>query len=280
MSEAEKGYFLYDLYETKINSFLLYLEKAKKTYEIEDIHQLRVNTKRINAIYQLIESATDLKFSATYHLKPAEKIFRYAGELREGQMNLEQLKAYGLPSDPMMIYNVYLEKSQVKTIRDLKKEIRNFDRIAFNHTISMIKNYCEQIGKKELIKKMDDYIQMKARSIRELLKKKQNPKNVHKIRMNLKAIDPILSLLNKTDPARFDSKSIDSLKETALYIGDWHDRVILVRSIRKLLHGRKENTMSQEDLFKKLIIHIQTDIQDLLDKIDTNLKETLNYIVH
>ena len=66
--ETDKGDFLYGLYDEKIRSFLFYLDKAKKTYQIDDVHQLRVNTKRIDAIYQLLESATALSFNAQSHL--------------------------------------------------------------------------------------------------------------------------------------------------------------------------------------------------------------------
>ena len=69
------------------------LENVKKTYQIEDVHQLRVNTKRIDAIYQLIENATALSFNAESHLKPIKGIFKLAGKLREGQVNIIEKEA-------------------------------------------------------------------------------------------------------------------------------------------------------------------------------------------
>ncbi|UCG28604.1 MAG: CHAD domain-containing protein [Bacteroidales bacterium] len=280
MAETEKGTFLSDLYDEKIRSFLHFLDKAKKTYEIEDIHQLRVNAKRINAIYQLIESATDLNFKADYHLKPIWDIFKSAGVLREGQVNLQLLQKYELHPDSMMIYNVFLEKSQITTIQKLKKAVKGFDKIAFDHTIGMIRNYCIQIGKKELIGKMDSYIQGKAKFIKQLLGREQTPKNVHKIRMDLKAIDPILSLLCKMNPERYKSNSIVALKETALQIGEWHDRVILIKSVRKLLKNRKEKNKSHNLTFRELIDRIERDNLELLGKISDGLKETVRFILH
>lgn len=273
---------------------MFYLEKARKTYQIEDVHQLRVNTKRIDAIYQLLENATALSFSAQSHLKPVKDIFKSAGKLREGQVNLELLKLYELHPDPFMFYNVNLEKSQVKTIRELKKAVKGFDKIAFDHTIKMVEDYCKQIDKIELIDKMDEYIQSKAKSIKKLLSKKQNPKNVHGIRKHLKAIDPVLSLLCVNHPERFNSISIESLKESAVYIGDWHDRVILLKSIKKLVKEKNETRLTRasrarkdehvskkvEKDFDKLVKLIQEDIENLMEKVDTTLRVTLKHIIH
>jgi len=279
MPETEKGTFLFDLFEEKIRSFLFYLEKAKKTYHIQDIHQLRVNTKRINAIYQLIESATALNFDAESHLKPMREIFKSAGKLREGQVNLELIKAYDLHPDAFMLYSVNLEKSQVKTIRDLKKGVESFDKISFDHTIGMIKAYCEQIGKTELLDKMDQYIRMKAISIEQLLQKKQHPNNVHRIRMNLKAMEPVLSLLCSVSPEKFGSEAFESLKETALYIGEWHDRMILIKSINGFLKNLNEKNKYIKQAMLQLIDQIQNDIEELNEKIDAKLTETLAHII-
>ncbi len=279
MPETEKGAFLFELYEEKVRSFLLYLEKAKKTYHIEDIHQLRVNTKRISAVYQLIESATALNFDAKAHLKPIKTIFKSAGKLREGQVNLELLKAYNLPPDAFMLYSVNLEKSQVRTIRVLKKEVDKFDKISFDHTIGMIKSYCEQIIKPELLDKMDHYIQIKAKSISQLLRKKQHPKNVHQIRMDLKAMEPVLSLLCSIHPEKYGREVFDSLKESALHIGDWHDRMILITSINTFLENLKPKNKPVQQAMLQIIDQIQKDIAQLNEKIKTKVKETLAYII-
>ena len=292
--DSDKGDFLYGLFDEKIRSFLFYLDKAKKTYQIEDIHQLRVNTKRINAVYQLLESATALRFKAQSHLKPIKDIFKSAGKLREGQVNLELLKLYKLHPDPFMFYNINLEKSQVRTIRELKKAIRGFDKIAFDHTIKIVEDYCSQIDKTTLIDKMDEYIQHKAKLIKELLGEKQNPKNVHKIRKHLKSIDPVLSLLCLNQPERFNSISIESLKESAIYIGDFHDRVILLKSIERLVKDHKDTRLPPasrtgragqerkkvEQAFDELVKLIQEDINNLVEKINTTLNVTLKHIIH
>lgn len=280
MPENEKGTFLLELYEEKIQFFLLYLEKAKKTYHIQDIHQLRVNTKRINAIYQLIESATALNFDAKTHLKPTREIFKSAGKLREGQVNLELLKTYCLPPESIMMYRVNLEKSQVKTIRDLKKAVEKFDRLSFDHTIGMVKEYCEQLDKSELLNKMDQYITMKAKSIEQLLKKKHHPKNVHRVRMHLKAMDPILSLFCSAYPGKYDQEVVGSLKESALLIGEWHDRVILIKSIHQFLRNLKPKNKQIQQAMLHLIDQIEHDLEELNKKIDSKLKENLVQLIH
>lgn len=279
MPETEKGTFLFELYQEKIQSFLLYLEKARKTYHVQDIHQLRVNIKRINAIYQLIENATALNFEAKSHLKPTREIFKSAGKLREGQVNLELLRTYRLHPDPFMMYNVFVEKSQVKTIRELKKAVEKFDRISFDHTLGMIKAYCEQVDRSELLHKMDQYITMKAESIKHLLRQKHYPKNVHRIRMNLKAMEPILSLFCTVNPDKYDQQAVGSLKETALHIGEWHDRVILIKSLQKFLKNMKPKNKQIQQSMVQLIDQIEHDIEELNRKIDDNLAETLAQII-
>jgi hypothetical protein len=220
-----------------------------------------------------------LNFDAKSHLKPFQEIFLSAGKLREGQVNLELLKAYELHPGPFMVYSVNLEKLQVKTIRNLKKAVNSFDIISFDHTVGIIKTYCEQIDKKELLDKMDHYIRMKTKSIKQLLKKKQYPKNVHRIRMNLKAMEPVLSLLCEASPDRIGSEAFESLKETALYIGDWHDRMILIKSIQEFTDNLKAKNTQIQQAMLEVIDQIRNDIDLLNEKIDRKLTETLNHIL-
>jgi len=280
MPETDKDDFLYALYDEKIQSFLYYLEEVKKSYRIENVHQLRVNTKRIDAIYQLIESATATNFNAESHLKPIKDIFKIAGKLREGQVNLELLKTYNVNPDAYLAYSLDIEKLQVKTIRELRKTVKKFDKISFDHTIDMVKAYCKQTEQNELMDKMYEYIQMKARSIQKLLQKKQKPKNVHRIRKRLKAIDPILSLLCNTNYEKFNNNSIESLKESALYIGEWHDRIILLKSINILVENLNGRNRNLKKVFAELSRLIEKDIDKLVEKMKTHLAVTINYIIH
>lgn len=280
MPETDKDGFLYALYDEKIQSFLFYLEEVKKSYRIENVHQLRVNTKRIDAIYQLIESATASNFNAESHLKPIKDIFKIAGKLREGQVNLELLKTYNVNPDAYLAYSLDIEKLQVKTIRELRKTVKKFDRITFDPTIDMVKVYCKQTEQNELMDRMYDYIQMKARSIQKLLQKKQKPKNVHRIRKRLKAIDPILSLLCNTNYEKLNNNSIESLKESALYIGEWHDRIVLLKSINILVENLKGRNRNLKKVFAELSCLIEKDIDELVEKMKTHLAATLDYIIH
>ncbi len=60
---------------------------ASRTFDEEAIHQMRVEIKRLKAVFQLLEGLSE-EFRAKKHLKPFRRIFKSAGGLRDVQVQL------------------------------------------------------------------------------------------------------------------------------------------------------------------------------------------------
>lgn len=73
---------------------------------------------------------------------------------------------------------------------------------------------------------------------------KSNPESFHKLRTHLKSFNTIISFLQKTSRNKKFKKALISGEHAAMLIGNWHDQVVLIKSIQKFL-SRKENLGSK-----------------------------------
>src|ERR1044071_5540829 len=63
------------------------------TNDPEELHQLRVEIKKINALIFLLHTCSPKRIEAYKFIK---KIFRQAGRIRSSQVNLQMMAEYGL----------------------------------------------------------------------------------------------------------------------------------------------------------------------------------------
>ena len=67
------------------------LKKSPEKFEDEDYHKLRVEIKKLKALAGFVEFSNQ-KFSKKKQLKPFSKIYKYAGKVRELQLEVSFLQ--------------------------------------------------------------------------------------------------------------------------------------------------------------------------------------------
>src|SRR6478672_10443385 len=98
-------------YEERIQSIGFILRKPQDAISGNDIHDLRVEIKKLRAVAQLVQyCASD--FRKKKFLKPYNKIFKEAGQVRELQIEVSMFKKLNV-TDGLERYTRHLKK-QVK----------------------------------------------------------------------------------------------------------------------------------------------------------------------
>jgi len=109
---------LIEYYNNQLATFRIHFTNTVNRQGVEDIHQLRVFTKRIRTILAIMEISSQGEFRKKEHFYLFIEPFRLAGELREIQLHLHLISAYE---------SEYLIESQKQANENLLEGLARFD---------------------------------------------------------------------------------------------------------------------------------------------------------
>ena len=222
---------LYKRFNKYEAAFCKHYNKTSQKIKVERIHKLRVDVKRIRAIFKLLEFTSSEQCDIKVQLNTLSQLFDVAGHLREVQVNILQVNHS--EDSEITLYEQHLEKKESKAVKKLKKQLKHFDLNQFLARNKRIKISIEKIGEQTVFDKSEEFIASKTREIKKLQSDLTNHKRLHKIRIHLKAMGAIAQLLNDLQPKSTYKKLSDSIKALGLMIGDWHDKQVLISSLKK-----------------------------------------------
>jgi CHAD domain-containing protein len=218
----------------------LFLEKPRVKYSTSTFHKLRVEIKKLNAIFDLINYCSK-DFKHKKHFKPFKEIFRQAGKVRELQL------------EDLMINKYHSIKSLNDYRNSLKKNQLQEQEIFFSminkHFVDILKKkykiitpLLSNINKKEA----NSYIEKKINSIQKLLSKSLlKTEDVHELRKQIKLLNfskKSFSLKEKNNP-NSNQELLTNL------LGKWHDCQVIINHLNK--------TMDTDNLNPKEISQIK-----------------------
>lgn len=184
-----------------------HLEQYYLYQEPNDLHQLRVNIKKISALVQLLGHDQDIE-QIKKAFEPIRKIFKAAGIIRETQILLELTKK--LEFNYPWVTKI-LEKRKNQATKYFLKSKKRFQK-TLKHEYP---KWCNQITS------LPDFIlrnflltQIKSA---ELQLSKQN---YHEARKKIKVALNLASILPDNQKASLNIEYLDKIQEV---IGDWHD---------------------------------------------------------
>src|ERR1035437_9020125 len=86
----QKNYFL-----KRSKSFKIHLERFRKSHNPEELHQLRIEVKKMRALLFLQQgSFKSRKLPDAF--EPIEKVFKKAGKIRCAEVSLKLLRHFGI----------------------------------------------------------------------------------------------------------------------------------------------------------------------------------------
>lgn len=246
--------------ETAID-FLLRKPSAK--YTPNTFHKLRVEIKKLNSTFDLINFCSpDFKRKATY--KPFKLIFRKAGKVRELQIEDSMLKKY-------------FDK---KIIQDYRKSLKKLQLKAEKDFFSLInKNLLDQLNKKhhsimlhlcEIDKKMiNTFLEKKENHILELIGDEiLQTEQIHKLRKELKILNYNRAIGDK------EKQDNELLKQDVLpeLLGKWHDCQVIIKHLEKALN-RRQLSVTEADQLKLMQSKIIIESNILFEEIKKAIPE-------
>ena len=275
-SHMSKKLFLYNYYQSQVKACLSYMENIPKSFDVEDIHQLRVRIKKIKAIFQLIEySGSDLVNSKEFY-RLFRSVFRKAGFIRENQVNISLIKSfdgYNYLVDEFEKYIIIKEEDERSALIKLIKKF-NYDRSAEQDKI--VKSFFTETKRESLIKLSNAFIQDKVETISSLPRPKGDTRIIHEIRIQLKSIKPILTVLVNIDGSGYTVSAYNDLDIVEKQIGDWHDLFVLSISLARFINYSPSTGNDILDVYIKLIKEIKADTPLSIESIYQNLTHLLN----
>jgi len=264
-------------------AFRLYFTKTLDGLDMEDIHQLRVAVKKLRAIWSLLETITEGKLNKRLRKAIVSDLFDAAGELRETQVNLIILTK---KNTNYLHEFVQYHKHNEKTEKDRLLEImQDFNRIELEGLDVDLQKHILELNNDEIQNKSAKYVLRKIIKVHKLKSKLPDTERLHKIRIHLKAVREILSILNKLFLDSHLGKLIKNIKKLNKAIGEWHDYTVLIpmlhefSKVRKNKKGRHHLKKYIQGFEKKQDVREEI-IQEMLDDClqPTKLKQLYKLI--
>jgi len=204
-------------------NFLMVLDD----FNIEAIHKMRTSTKRLRALFILIEFLSGKNFKAKKQLKKIRALFRFSGRIREIQIEQQLILEYQTQLD--QDYSTYLEYLKQREHR----EIARFLKYLPSHTEreSMLKDEkikmaIDQLKMITIKKPAIDFVKIKENKIRELTSKSHSNHRIHSNRTHLKQLYYLFEILTHLIKAeKLLDMTNERIREIEQYFGEWHDLV-------------------------------------------------------
>ena len=281
---------LENYYEGLNQSFHTNLAKCQQDSNKKNIHQLRLSIKQLKAFWSLLDMINTNDWSNKDHITLVSKLYKAAGKVRESQINLKLIgKLESHETNPLKIF---LTEKLKKSESSFSLELKTFDAKKFEKLNTALKiqilNTTDSIIHFESI----SFLHKQTNYILQLQKSLPDLKSLHQIRIQLKALNEILSIFNelgiipksKTEEANSIKKNIVSINSQ---IGEWHDYLMLNNSLNDYMETiinpkTKQHTFEVNSYFNELQQEKQHSIHKLLTQSQDDLKtlKTINITHH
>ena len=275
LTEELYKYIVRQLGKTEIR-----ITKQQNEINEKDIKKLRLNIKKIRAVFRWIEKSVDQKFTKV-HLQKLRTLFKYAGELRDTQVQLELITWYQMNSQLRFgDYRHQLDIAYEKQLSLYQTFVKEFE----YSEIERHKNIAyfllkEVLSEDVLLDKTNKHLSKRYRKIRALLIE-PSIEELHTVRVLYKEMIYLLNILDKKlYHLPILSLHIRRLKNFGRQIGKWHDKTILYDAIEEFsgvvcLTKEKEALLIEVKLQKLLIEEeFRTIVFPILDNTFSILQE-------
>jgi CHAD domain-containing protein len=277
MTSSKVREFYWRFFEKRITSFLANLYKASITGDEKDIHNTRLDMKKIYAILEMFEMLEPQKFRQE-NFEVFRTLFRFSGRIRELQVNEIVIEQYGKKPDGVLFFVKSLRAREKKLSRQFIDIVREFDEKKLRKSEKAIKKLCREIRLKTLQARLEKFIRKKAKKIDLLRNYPSNPENIHGIRKHLKSMVTILTLISMVYRDEKQDILLEKLNQTETLIGNWHDNQVLSEYIDQFI--RRSKKVSRE--YQGHLLVLRNDIvkhnQDLMLSLFPKIEETLMII--
>jgi CHAD domain-containing protein len=251
--------------KSRKKALLTLLKKPRKKYVPETFHQLRVEIKKLNALFDLLDFSSK-KLGRKKMIKPFKVIFRQAGKVRELQIEEATFKKY-IQDDLLIEYRTKLIKRQAKEKKLFFALLNDKTKTELKKKYDKIIPFLSKIDQE----KVEEYILMKEAEIKDFLAQPHlEIEQLHELRKLLK-----IYYYNKTSLFVGNQTSSKKAALTEL-LGEWNDGVVIVDHLYKIIKKAKIN-LEEITLLESLKTKIAAENYVLLDQIKLAIPQSELY---
>ena len=227
-----------------------HLEAFLASGDQEELHQFRVQIKKLNAMLTLFERASR-QHGLLKNFKPVRKIFKHAGHIRDAHTNLQLSASFGVNNNAFQASQQQIIEQGTSDFRQRGKKYLKNIKISYKH----LKKQLKQIDNCAI----EAYYKRQLEQIAEAL---ETPKFTDEMHANRKLIKILVynhKLANKAlgGALRFNTEYLDRLQSR---LGEWHDNVVAAQ------------LFASPELNDKPVV-------TLINKINAGVKRTIKSLV-
>lgn len=254
--KALKKYF-----KNRIIAINQLIETPRDAYTAETFHQLRVETKKLNALFELINFSEN-GFKKKKLFKPFKQVFKRAGKVRTLQIEEEIVNKY-ISQKPISVYQDTIIQIQHEAMDNYFSLINPAIIAKLKKTTIKVFPILDKVNKK----KVALYLEQCKKNIKKILSNENLlKKDMHQLRIQLKTYN-----YNCKIQALWKKNTQSETREVlADYLGKWHDCETTINDLQK--------TMDSGRIFQKEIkvlrqtkTKIMNESELLLNEINTLL---------
>ncbi|HHP7241393.1 MAG TPA: CHAD domain-containing protein [Cyclobacteriaceae bacterium] len=213
----------------KLKKVKKHLVKTGKRLGKEDIHKLRVDIKMLRALLSMIEISTSRMFEKKAYFELFDNIFGIAGDVREAQINHDLIGM--LERESPKAYQDHLQEIISDKSKKLKVAIEGFDYAQFEKLNGQLEQIVSELPIDSVYQAITLYVNEKIHKIEQLKAFSDDDKKLHKIRIHLKEIYELFTVLAEISSSEVLSDQINQIKAINVLLGDWHDHAVLRSSL-------------------------------------------------
>lgn len=268
---------LYEHYHSLHQKIRRQFDLAANYLDVEGIHELRVEIKRLRAFFELLEFINP-HFQAKQNFKKIRKLFKAAGGIRDLHVQQELVRFWSkkLQLELSEYYN-FLKQTELARRPEFLSAAKKFDFKIFATNESLIRTFMQYLPA--------DFVEGKTQNqLDALLKKLHELKNpapatqvdFHQIRICLKAarytLEVLLGCFQKSNLEPLN----DHLREMHRALGKWHDEEVGLQSLDAFLQEQASVELFSRDSYLKFASALEEDKHKLLASFEEKWLEFCN----
>ncbi len=233
---ALRSRYLQKFYNSEICKFRAYLKGLPAEPSPHGVHELRLWLKRLWADFCLLEWVTHGRFNAGDQFSHYQPLFKKAGRMRELQQGRKMAANAGLRRGVVNRYIEFGAAKRRKYRHSVSKEIHRLGKMSMDAKELNKTALHTKMKREEFACKLATLIESSLRRILKLNALRRDNSNVHKLRKALKILHRAMKLYMKLTRVQSMYENIKQLKKAEKQLGDWHDSIVLKRSLHHFLH--------------------------------------------
>ena len=226
---------IYRFFYKRIDLFLFHFQNARHTGFISDVHDTRVEMKKLITQIDLLKSQFPEKVFSKEEGRKLKELFRRMGKLREVQVNLKILSQRFSADFRILDFRHHLEQHEKKCLRNFILEAYAFDQEICDRILSEMKLVLKRVDQDRFVKLSKKYIKKKSERIKDLQPGMNDISNAHLVRKHLKSIAVVQTMIYLLRPDKETLTALTELNRNEKIIGAWHDKMVFLDSLEKYL---------------------------------------------